>query len=194
MTPMLVGTVQWAILNPFWNVPVDLAQTLIAPKILSGRTLKSMNMEARSDWTEAAQVLRGNTIDWHAIAAGTQELRLRQLPGAYNSMGKVKFLFPNDFGIFLHDTPERELLAKDDRHFSNGCIRLEDADRRAGCLVSRCALFTPAGADRAVAGRGSGLCDLLHGAGGRRWPDRDARRRLRSRQTQSRAEEAELRK
>jgi murein L,D-transpeptidase YcbB/YkuD len=136
-TPMLVGTVQWAILNPYWNVPVDLAQTLIAPRMLTGRTLKSMNMEALSDWTESAQVLRANAIDRHAVAAGTQELRLRQLPGAYNSMGKVKFLFANDFGIYLHDTPERELLAKDDRHFSNRCIRLEDADRLARWLLGK---------------------------------------------------------
>jgi murein L,D-transpeptidase YcbB/YkuD len=136
-TPMLVGMVQWAILNPYWNVPTDLAQTLIAPKILSGRTLKSMNMEALSDWSETARVMRASAIDWHAVAAGTQELRLRQLPGGYNSMGKVKFLFPNEFGIYLHDTPERELLAKDDRHFSNGCIRLEDADGLARWLLGK---------------------------------------------------------
>ncbi len=97
------------------------------PKILSGRTLKSMNMEALSDWTENAHVIDPATIDWTAVAAGTQELRVRQVPGPYNSMGKVKFMFPNDLGIYLHDTPERELLAKEERHFSNGCIRLEDA-------------------------------------------------------------------
>ena len=54
---------------------------------------------------------------------------MRQLPGGSNAMGKVKFMFPNDLGIYLHDTPQRNLLAKDDRHFSNGCVRLEDAQR-----------------------------------------------------------------
>ncbi len=126
-TPMMAGMLHYAIVNPYWNVPVDLAKTITAPKILAGRTLQSMNMEALSDWTEAAHVIDQSTIDWAAVAAGTQEVRIRQLPGPYNSMGKVKFLFPNDMGIYLHDTPERELLAKDQRHFSNGCIRLEDA-------------------------------------------------------------------
>ena len=136
-TPMLVGTLHYAVVNPYWNVPTDLAQTLIAPKVLSGRTLKSMNMEALSDWTETARPLNPARIDWHEVAAGTRELRVRQLPGPYNSMGKVKFLFPNDFGIFLHDTPERELLAENDRHFSNGCIRLEDADRLGRWLLGK---------------------------------------------------------
>jgi murein L,D-transpeptidase YcbB/YkuD len=126
-TPMLVGMMHYAIVNPYWNVPVDLAKTLTAPKILAGRTLQSMNMEAMSDWSETAHVIDPATIDWQAVAAGTQEIRLRQLPGPFNSMGKVKFLFPNDMGIYLHDTPERELLDKENRHFSNGCIRLEDA-------------------------------------------------------------------
>jgi len=136
-TPMLVGSVQFAILDPYWNIPVDLAQTLIAPKVLKGRTLQMMNMEALSDWTDRAQVLDPATIDWNAVAAGTRELRVRQLPGPYNSMGRVKFMFPNELGIYLHDTPERELLAKDNRHFSNGCIRLEDAPGLAKWLLGQ---------------------------------------------------------
>ncbi len=126
-TPMLAGMLTYAIINPYWNVPTDLAQTNTAPKVLSGRTLKSMNMEVLSDWTETAHVLDPATIDWNAVAAGTQEVRVRQLPGPFNSMGKIKYLFTNEIGIYLHDTPERELLTKEDRHFSNGCIRLEDA-------------------------------------------------------------------
>ncbi len=126
-TPMMAGMMHYAIVNPYWNVPVDLVQTLTAPKILAGRTLQSMNMEALSDWTDTARVIDAASIDWKAVAAGTRELRVRQLPGPFNSMGKVKFLFPNEMGIYLHDTPERDLLDKEQRHFSNGCIRLEDA-------------------------------------------------------------------
>ena len=54
---------------------------------------------------------------------------MRQLPGGSNAMGRVKFMFPNDLGIYLHDTPQRDLFAKAGRHFSNGCVRLEDAQR-----------------------------------------------------------------
>jgi L,D-transpeptidase YcbB len=134
-TPMLVGKLHYAILNPYWNIPTDLAQTLIATKILAGRTLASMGMEALSDWTASAHKLNPSTIDWAAVASGAQEIRLRQLPGSSNSMGRVKFMFPNDQGIYLHDTPDRGLLNKADRHLSNGCIRLEDANRLAEWLL-----------------------------------------------------------
>ncbi len=136
-TPMLVGMLHFAILNPYWNIPTDLAKSNVAPKVLSGRTLQSMGMEALSDWTDTAKVLDPAKIDWNAVAAGTQELRVRQLPGPANSMGKVKFLFPNELGIYLHDTPDRDLLAKPERHFSNGCIRLEDAPGLGKWLLGR---------------------------------------------------------
>lgn len=136
-TPMLAGMLQYAILNPYWNVPVDLAQTLVAPKVLAGRSLKAMGFEALSDWSTTPQRLPASAIDWRAVAAGTQELRLRQLPGGGNSMGRVKFMFPNDLGIYLHDTPDRHLFKPADRHFSNGCIRLEDAASLGKWLLGR---------------------------------------------------------
>lgn len=126
-TPMLAGTLTWAMLNPYWNVPDYLARKSVAPKVLAGRSLKSLHMEALTDWSADARPLPASAIDWHAVASGAREVRLRELPWAGNSMGRVKFLFPNDEGIYLHDTPERELLKPADRHFSNGCIRLEDA-------------------------------------------------------------------
>lgn len=126
-TPMLVGSITWAVINPYWNVPDYLARDSIAKKVLRGRTLKMMHMEALSDWSANATVVPPKSIDWQAVASGAVNLRIRQLPGPYNSMGKVKFVFPNTQGIYLHDTPERDLLAKSDRHFSNGCIRLDKA-------------------------------------------------------------------
>ncbi len=136
-TPMLAGTIQWAILNPYWNVPDYLAQRSIAPKVLAGRSLQSLHMEALSDWGPNPRELSPSEIDWQAVAAGRQLLRLRELPGSHNSMGKVKFLFPNQEGIYLHDTPDRALLKKDDRHFSNGCIRLEKASELGRWLFQK---------------------------------------------------------
>ncbi|HWW56793.1 MAG TPA: L,D-transpeptidase family protein [Sphingopyxis sp.] len=136
-TPMLAGKLQWAILNPYWNVPDYLAQKSIAPKVLGGRSLASLRMEALSDWGPNPRKLAPSEIDWPAVAAGQQALRLRELPGGANSMGKVKFLFPNDEGIYLHDTPDRALLGKPDRHFSNGCIRLENAGQLGQWLMHR---------------------------------------------------------
>jgi murein L,D-transpeptidase YcbB/YkuD len=126
-TPMLAGTINWAIFNPYWNIPDYLTRDSVARKVLSGRTLASMDMEVLSDWSASPQVVDPSTIDWQAVRDGKQDLRIRELPGPANSMGKVKFLFPNDEGIYLHDTPNRDLLVKLDRHLSNGCIRLEDA-------------------------------------------------------------------
>jgi murein L,D-transpeptidase YcbB/YkuD len=136
-TPMLAGKLQWAILNPYWNVPDYLAQKSIAPKVLAGRSLASLRMEALSDWGPNPRKLTQSEIDWPAVASGSEVLRLRELPGGANSMGKVKFLFPNDEGIYLHDTPERALLGKPDRHFSNGCIRLENAGQLGQWLLHR---------------------------------------------------------
>lgn len=136
-TPLLAGKIQWAILNPYWNVPDYLAQKSIAPKVIGGRSLASLNMEALSDWSPNPRKLAQSEIDWPAVASGAQVLRLRELPGGGNSMGRVKYIFPNKEGIYLHDTPARDLLAKPDRHFSNGCIRLENAGELGQWLLQR---------------------------------------------------------
>ena len=126
-TPLMAGSLNYAILNPYWNIPDYLVTNSIAKKVLSGRTLASMHMEALSDWSPSAVKLDPKTIDWKAVAENRRAIRIRELPGPHNSMGAVKFLFPNEHGIYLHDSPNRPLFGKDDRHLSNGCIRLEKA-------------------------------------------------------------------
>jgi L,D-transpeptidase YcbB len=149
-TPMLAGMLQYAILNPYWNIPTDLAQTIVAPKVLAGRSLSSMRMEALSDWSTGATKLDPKSIDWRAVASGAQQLRIRELPGPANSMGRAKFMFPNDSGIYLHDTPQRDLLTKPKRHFSNGCVRLEDAPRLGQWLLGRSIVAKGASPEQAV--------------------------------------------
>lgn len=126
-TPMLAGYINWAIVNPYWNIPDYLTRDNVAKKVLAGRSLESMDMEVLSDWSSGAKAVDPASIDWQAVRDGKLDLRIREKPGPSNSMGKVKFLFPNDHGIYLHDTPNRDLLKLDDRHRSNGCIRLDDA-------------------------------------------------------------------
>ncbi len=128
-TPMMAGMIRYATLNPYWNVPSDLVERKLAPRMLAGGSFTKKHYEALSDWSASAQRLDPTSIDWRAVADGRTELRVRQLPGGNNAMGKVKFMFPNDLGIYLHDTPSRDLLAKPARQFSNGCVRLEDAER-----------------------------------------------------------------
>jgi murein L,D-transpeptidase YcbB/YkuD len=138
-TPMMAGFIRYAITNPYWNVPPDLAQNRIAPAVLKEGLghIRTNRYEILSDWTDNARVLDPKSISWSAVAAGQRELRIRQLPGKANSMGFAKFMFPNDLGIYLHDTPDKLLMKKADRHLSSGCVRLEDATRFARWLYGK---------------------------------------------------------
>ncbi len=138
-TPMMAGRIRYAVLNPYWNVPPDLVPSRIAPNVLSNGVgwLRSKGYQVLSDWSNAPHVVPANAVDWRAAAAGRQELRVRQLPGPENAMGRIKFLFPNDLGVYLHDTPERGLLREASRQYSAGCVRVEDAARLGRWLFGR---------------------------------------------------------
>lgn len=128
-TPMMAGMVRYAILNPYWHVPPDLTRARIAPRVLKeGQAyLKKKGYQIVSEWSSTAKIIPANSIDWQAVADGRKEIYVRQLPGPGNGMGEVKFMFPNDLGIYLHDTPAKSLFTKTERQFSAGCVRLEDA-------------------------------------------------------------------
>nr|WP_166180686.1 L,D-transpeptidase family protein [Altererythrobacter segetis] len=136
-TPIYAGYVRYAVTNPYWNVPDNLVRSLIARNMLSqgARYMKRQGYEVVDGWEPDAAALDPNSIDWHAVQRGDIEPHVRQLPGPINSMGKVKYEFPNVYGIYLHDTPEKDLLEKDVRQLSNGCIRLEDANRLGRWLL-----------------------------------------------------------
>jgi murein L,D-transpeptidase YcbB/YkuD len=138
-TPMMNAFIRAAALNPYWNVPPDLAAERIAPFVVKQgvRYLKANGYELLSDWTDQATVIDPSNVDWKAVADGSVEVRIRQLPGPHNALGKMKFLFPNREGIFLHDTPDRQLLSEASRLYSGGCIRLEDAPRFGRWLFGR---------------------------------------------------------
>ncbi|MEO5613177.1 MAG: L,D-transpeptidase family protein [Sphingomicrobium sp.] len=138
-TPMMNGFIRAAALNPYWNVPPDLAAERIAPNVVKQGVgyLKSMGYELLSDWGDTPTVVDPASVDWQAVANGTVEVRVRQLPGPQNALGKMKFVFPNAQGIFLHDTPDRQLLTEASRLYSGGCIRLEDAPRLGRWLFGR---------------------------------------------------------
>jgi murein L,D-transpeptidase YcbB/YkuD len=130
-TPMMNAFIRYVALNPYWNSPADITAKRLAPTILKeGRAyFKNRGYELLSDWSPNAKVIDPMSIDWHAVAAGRVQARLRQKPGPANSMGRMKFMFPNPQGIWLHDTPEREKIEEAARLQSNGCVRLEAASR-----------------------------------------------------------------
>lgn len=132
-TPMMAAMMRFASINPYWNVPVDLVASLIAPRVVSGGTsyLADRRYEVLHSWDADAAVIDPATLNWSAIASGKSEARVRQLPGGANSMGAIKFMMPNEYGIYLHDTPNKALFAGEERWVSNGCVRVEDAERLA---------------------------------------------------------------
>ena len=138
-TPVLRSTLYYATLNPYWNVPPELARTIIARKVLKEGPsyLRDRGYEVVSSFIGNPQILDPEGVDWAAVAAGREIVHVRQRPGPANSMGQMKFGFENDDGIFLHDTPRKELFSEAQRNLSNGCVRLEDAPRFARWLMGR---------------------------------------------------------
>ncbi|MGH6728563.1 MAG: L,D-transpeptidase family protein [Sphingomicrobium sp.] len=151
-TPLMVALVRFAALNPYWYVPPDLAGERIAPNVLKQGLpyLSQLGYEVMSDWTEDASIVDPETVDWKAVAAGKKEIYIRQLPGPHNSMGRMKFMFPNEAGIYLHDNPERELFSEASRLYSGGCVRLEDAPRLGQWLFGRELRWEGAAAEQPV--------------------------------------------
>ncbi|MCW1430564.1 L,D-transpeptidase family protein [Novosphingobium sp. JCM 18896] len=139
-TPTMAGYIRYAVINPYWNVPPDLVRSRVAWNVNTKGPgyLSSGGYQVMSDWTDQARPIDPTRIDWRAVEAGDgAPPRVRQLPGGSNFMGTVKFMFPNEQGIYLHDTPDKDLLRKDARQFSSGCVRLEDAPRLGRWLMNR---------------------------------------------------------
>ena len=138
-TPMMAALIRFTSLNPYWNVPPDLTAERIAPYVLKEGPsfLHAKGYQVLSDWTDRAEVVDPSGVDWKAVAEGREEIRVRQLPGPANAMGRMKFMFPNVQGIYLHDTPSTELFSEAARLFSGGCVRLEAAPRLALWLYGK---------------------------------------------------------
>jgi murein L,D-transpeptidase YcbB/YkuD len=110
-TPVFADTMQYVVFRPYWNVTPDIQAKEFEPKIAA----------------DPGYLDRGG-FEYYQEGGKT---RIRQKPGDKNALGLVKFLFPNDFNIYMHDTPNGELFKKDVRAFSHGCIRLEKPDEMA---------------------------------------------------------------
>lgn len=137
-TPMIASTIYYATLNPYWHVSGEILRSTIANNVLSMGTgyLKTRGYQVLpADGSDTP--LDPTKVNWHAVAAGTESVRVRQLPGPANSMGQIKIPFPNSSDLYLHDTPNKDLFAQDDRNLSHGCIRLEDAQRLGRWLMGR---------------------------------------------------------
>ena len=129
-TPMIASVMYYIVYNPYWNAPDHLVRKIAQNYLSMGdKYLKSRGYQVMKDWTAASAVVPSNEVDWKAVASGKTQIRIRQKPQDDNSMGDLKFPFPNSLDIFLHDTPHKEYFARANRNLSNGCVRLEDARR-----------------------------------------------------------------
>jgi murein L,D-transpeptidase YcbB/YkuD len=136
-TPAMAGLIRFAVLNPYWHMPPDLAAERIAPAVIRAGVgeLDRRGFEVVSNFGPDANPVDAQGVDWPAVAAGRQKVYLRQAPGPDNMMGQVKFIFPNRLGVYLHDTPLKGLFRSDRRADSAGCVRVADAPRLARWLT-----------------------------------------------------------
>jgi murein L,D-transpeptidase YcbB/YkuD len=136
-TPVFSTTMSYLVFNPYWTVPRTIAVEDILPKLSQGIDyLVQQNIKVYADWSEDAPEIDPGSIPWRDYNKNYFPLRLRQEPGKSNALGQLKFIFPNKFDVYLHDTPQRSLFDRVQRDFSSGCIRVEDAPALAYYLLS----------------------------------------------------------
>jgi L,D-transpeptidase YcbB len=123
-TPVFAGNMQYVIFRPYWNVPPSIQQAELVPKLRHDRSyLATHNFEV----VDGEEVVTDGTVSdqvFDELRAG--RLAIRQKPGPKNSLGLVKFIFPNSYNVYLHSTPVPELFSRARRDFSHGCIRVQD--------------------------------------------------------------------
>ena len=123
-TPIFSDTMDYVVLRPYWNVPYSIAKSEFFPRIARDPDyLAKKGFEVVNNRQEVVTsgTLTGNVFD--QLRAG--KLFIRQTPGPKNALGLVKFIFPNDYNVYMHDSPEQELFSKSRRDFSHGCVRLQ---------------------------------------------------------------------
>ena len=125
-TAIFNGMMNTVVFSPYWNVPTSIKNKEILPAIRRN-----------------ANYLQRNHMEWNGN-------NIRQVPGPWNALGKVKFLFPNSHNIYLHDTPSKSLFSQDKRAFSHGCIRVEEPRRLAIYVLRHQPEWTEARIDSAM--------------------------------------------
>jgi murein L,D-transpeptidase YcbB/YkuD len=129
-TPVFSDEIEHIVVNPYWNVPASIAVNEIKPHLLANPGyLDGQNMEMLA----GGRVVNASAIDW--TSTNINNFHIRQRPGSGNALGRVKFLFPNQHDVYLHDTPSKSLFARSYRAYSHGCVRVENPMDFAGALT-----------------------------------------------------------
>ncbi|RUM70748.1 MAG: hypothetical protein DSZ07_01870 [Sulfurovum sp.] len=128
-TPIFSQKISYVVLNPYWKIPPGIVRREIIPHMIKNRYyLRKQGIIAHRTWSEHSKVINVTNLYWEQyLWKGVKfPYRLMQPPGPKNALGKIKFKFPNQFAVYLHDTPTRHLFKKDFRAFSHGCIRVAE--------------------------------------------------------------------
>jgi L,D-transpeptidase YcbB len=132
-TPEFSDRMTYLVVNPTWYIPDSIAKRVYLPQLRQDPSvLRRNNMRL---FTRSGTEIDPGLVNF-AELGDSFPFRVRQNPSPSNALGRVKFMFPNQFAIYLHDTPHRELFDRDGRAFSNGCVRLEDPFELAHYLLA----------------------------------------------------------
>lgn len=127
--------IQYLVLNPYWVVTSNIFKKEFLPKLKKNPNfLQNQNIQL-SLHSCPDESINSSTIDWNQPSHNYNKYVLKQRPGPKNSLGKVKFIFPNEYSIYLHDTPAKTLFSLYNRSFSHGCIRVQNPDKLANYLL-----------------------------------------------------------
>lgn len=132
-TPLYRSDINYLVLNPTWTVPPGIIKNDILPA--AKRDPNSITRKGLKVINSAGQVVSPSSVDWSRFNSGHIPYTLRQDPGPNNALGRVKFMFPNPYSVYLHDTPAQSLFEVDTRATSSGCVRVERALELADLLL-----------------------------------------------------------
>ncbi len=125
-TPVFSKDMTYLVISPYWHIPPNIALKDKLPLIRKNPGyLEQERIRVFHGAGAEMREIDAKTVDWATITGRNFSYRLRQDPGPFNALGRVKFMFPNKYNVYLHDTPSQELFAKTVRTFSSGCIRIE---------------------------------------------------------------------
>ena len=148
-TPVFKSKITYLVFNPTWTVPPTILREDLLPSLKTepGR-LDALGMTVLDD---TGKVIDPATIDWPRLDVRAFPYQIRQAPGARNPLGRVKFMLPNPYFVYLHDTPDKRLFKRAERSFSSGCIRVEDAVELARLLLDDPVQWSGEAVERAIA-------------------------------------------